>query len=80
MPDFKAVARSENDVLKDVVRRTDRSVVVPGSAAGCSPGETGTDPMDARISPCDGTRENPVRGTGSKETFPSGGVSPCSAA
>ena len=50
MPDFRAVARSENDVLKDVVRRTDRSVVVPGSAAGCRPGDTGTDPIDARIS------------------------------
>ncbi len=49
MPDLRAVARSEYDALKDVVRRTDRSVVCPGSAAGARPGDAGTDPMEARI-------------------------------
>ncbi len=54
MPDLRAVARSEYDALKDVVRRTDRSVVVPGSAAGARPGDAGTDPMEARIRLCNG--------------------------
>ena len=64
MPDFRAVARSEKDVLKDVVRRTDRSVVIPGSAAAGRPGEVGTDPMEARIRLCVGTHTVTTVGRG----------------